>query len=82
MPTAARRSASAVHDAGTYSSNVNGQVRPSAINALDTATWQLPILPSAPQYWRCTPTDAVPCLGKPVSSSARIPVRIGTSVRR
>jgi hypothetical protein len=26
-------------------------VRPSAIKALDTATWQLPILPNAPQYW-------------------------------
>ena len=73
MPAAARRAASSVHEAGTYKSHVKGHVRPSAINALDTATWQLPIFPSAPQYCRCTPTECVPCFGKPVSSSARIP---------
>ena len=50
MPAAAQRAASSVHDAGRYRSNASGHVRPSAINALDTATWQLPILPSAPQY--------------------------------
>ena len=53
----------------------------AAINALDTATWQLPIFPSAPQYCRCTPTECVPCFGKPVSSSARIPRRTGTAAR-
>ena len=56
-------------------------MRSSAISALETATWQLPTLPSAPQYWRCTPTESVPCFGKPVSSIARIPVRTGTAAR-
>ena len=50
MPAAAHRAASSVHDVGRYRSNASGQVRPSAINALDTATWQLPTFPSAPQY--------------------------------
>ena len=45
------------------------------------ATWQLPILPSAPQYCRCTPTERVPCLGNPVSSMARMPARTGTTAR-
>ena len=34
-----------------------------------TATWQLSVLPSCPQYWRATPTECVPCLGIPVSSA-------------
>src|SRR5665647_3801146 len=33
-----------------------------------TATWQLSCLPNIPQYWRATPTECRPCLGKPVSS--------------
>src|SRR3954471_7414903 len=33
-----------------------------------TATWQLSCLPSWPQYWRATPTECRPFLGKPVSS--------------
>ncbi len=35
------------------------------------ATWQLAILPSVPEYCRCTPTECVPCLGKPVSSMSQ-----------
>ena len=35
-----------------------------------TPTWQLSILPAAPQDWRLTPTLFLPCLGKPVSSMA------------
>lgn len=53
----------------------------SAISALDTATWQLPIFPSTPPYCCCTLGDCVPCFGKPVSSSARMPDRIGTAAR-
>jgi len=34
----------------------------------DTPSWQLPVLPSVPEYWRCTPTECSPSLGKPVSS--------------
>ena len=33
------------------------------------ATWQLSCLPSWPQYWRATPTECRPFLGKPVSST-------------
>jgi hypothetical protein len=33
-------------------------------------SWQLAVLPSVPQYWRCTPTEWSPSLGKPVSSTA------------
>ena len=32
-----------------------------------TATWQLSCLPSWPEYWRVTPTECRPFLGKPVS---------------
>jgi hypothetical protein len=34
-----------------------------------TATWQLARLPKAPQYWRATPAEAVPHLGKDTSST-------------
>jgi hypothetical protein len=36
----------------------------------DTPSWQLAVLPSVPQYWRCTPTEWSPSLGKPVLSTA------------
>ena len=35
----------------------------------ETAIWQLPILPSVPEYWRLTPGERLPSLGTPVSSS-------------
>ena len=35
----------------------------------DTPSWQLALLPSVPEYCRCTPTEHVPSLGKPVSST-------------
>ena len=31
---------------------------------------QLATLPTAPQYWGATPTDLVPCLRKPLLSTA------------
>src|SRR6266478_2431638 len=34
-----------------------------------TATWQLSCLPNCPQYWCATPTECLPFLGKPVSST-------------
>ncbi len=37
--------------------------------------------PLLPQYWRLTPTERLPCLGELVSSTARMPVRTGTSDR-
>jgi hypothetical protein len=33
-------------------------------------SWQLAVLPSVPEYCRCTPTECSPSLGKPVSSTA------------
>jgi hypothetical protein len=53
------------------------QANPWAINAVETAIWQLAILPSAPQYCRCTPTERSPCFGNPVSSIAKIPALTG-----
>ena len=38
-----------------------------------TAIWQLPTLPRVPEYWRATPTEAFPCLAKPVSSKTNTP---------
>ena len=34
-----------------------------------TPTWQLPVLPSVPEYCRATHGDASPSLGNPVSST-------------
>ena len=36
----------------------------------DTPSWQLAVLPNVPEYWRCTPTEQLPSLGKPVSSAS------------
>jgi hypothetical protein len=36
---------------------------------IDTPSWQFETLPSAPQYWRATPTEWRPNFGKPVSST-------------
>jgi hypothetical protein len=32
---------------------------------------------NAPQYWRATPTEDLPCLGKEVSSNTRMPPPLG-----
>jgi hypothetical protein len=45
-----------------------GQEAWSVAAWIDTPTWQLAILPSAPQSWGATPTDQRPNLGKLVSS--------------
>src|SRR5260370_38840490 len=42
-------------------------------SALPT-TWQLPILPSMPEYCAAPPTDSVPFLGNPVSSKTSTPL--------
>ncbi len=34
-----------------------------------TASWQLSCLPNCQQYWRATPTECLPFLRKPVSST-------------
>jgi hypothetical protein len=38
-----------------------------------TASWQFVTLPRVPEYFRATPTDALPCVGKPVSFSTNAP---------
>jgi hypothetical protein len=45
-----------------------GQLAWSVAAWMLTPTWQLATLPSVPEYCRATPTEAVPNLGKPVSS--------------
>src|ERR1017187_2998708 len=57
-------------DSGRYSRHANGQLASHVLQCRLTATWQLAILPKAPQDWRATPTDASPALGKDVSSSS------------
>src|SRR6266508_3377895 len=46
-----------------------GQETCSVTALTDTPSWQLAVLPSVPEYWRCTPTEHEPSLGKPVSST-------------
>jgi hypothetical protein len=51
----------------------------------DTPNWQLAVLPSVPEYWRCTPTEQAPSLGKPVSSTThavRSSAAVSTSASR
>jgi hypothetical protein len=48
-------------------------------------SWQLAVLPSLPEYWPLTPTECVPCLGKPVSSTTHAvgpSAAVSTSARR
>jgi hypothetical protein len=67
---AARRDMSSSQDSGRNSRQSNGQLACSVTALTDTPSWQLAVLPSVPQYWRCTPTEWSPSLGKPVSSTA------------
>jgi hypothetical protein len=39
----------------------------------DERTGQFATLPSVPQYCRATPSECVPCLGKPLPSSTKTP---------
>jgi hypothetical protein len=54
---------------GHNSRQSSGQQACSVTALTDTPSWQLARLPSVPQYWRPTPTECVPSLGKPVSST-------------
>ena len=55
---------------GRNSRQSSGQLACSVTALTDTPSWQLAVLPSVPEYWRCTPTEWSPSLGKPVSSTA------------
>jgi len=63
-----RRSASPSQLSGRNSRQSSGQEAWSVAAWIDTPTWQLATLPSAPQYWGATPTEWRPNLGKAVSS--------------
>ncbi len=53
----------------------NGHTARLLLSAAVTMTWQFATLPSAPQYWRATPADSLPCLGMLVSSISKSPRR-------
>ncbi len=56
---------------GTNSRQFNGQEALSLTACALTPIWQLATLPRVPQYCRATPGEAVPSLGKPVSSTTQ-----------
>src|SRR5207248_1486349 len=55
-------------DAGQNSRQFAATDAASLTTCTLTAIWQLAVLPNVPEYWRATHGDAVPSLGKPVSS--------------
>lgn len=61
---ASRRRAVSATPSGTYYWAPSSQARVPVHNAVVTPIWQLPILPSVPDYWRWTPTACVLCFGK------------------
>lgn len=69
------------HTSGRYSAAPSSHARVPVHNATVTAVWQFASLPSAPQYWRPTPTEAAPCLGKLEPSRMSTPLRSGTTAR-
>src|SRR3954464_1954055 len=56
---------------GRNNRQFSGQEAASVTAQIDTPIWQLPTLPSVPEYCRATPGEAVPSLGKPVSSTTQ-----------
>src|SRR5947208_3953561 len=77
MPAASQRAGSFVHSGGRYS-RLSTKARPRGPTwARKTPTWQLATLPNTPQYWRATPTDYFPCLGKPLLSTAHTARGVG-----
>jgi hypothetical protein len=53
----ARRGASSSQAAGRKRRQVSGQLAASEAAETETLIWQLPTLPSVPEYWRSTPTE-------------------------
>jgi hypothetical protein len=56
-------------EAGQYSRQFAASDAASVTIWTLTPTWQLPVLPRVPEYWRATHGEAVPSFGKPVSST-------------
>ena len=67
---------------GRNSRQFSGQDATSVTAEIDTPTWQLPTLPSVPEYCRATPGEAVPSFGKPVSSTTHASGAITSTARR
>jgi hypothetical protein len=76
------RCSGASQDSGRYNAAPSIHARAPVHKATVTAVWQLAIFPSAPQYWRATPTEWSPCFGKLVPSRMSTPVRSGMVARR
>ena len=68
--------------AGRNSRQESGQEAMSVTAQTLTPIWQLPTLPSVPEYCRATPGEAVPNLGKPVSSTTHASGAITSTARR
>jgi hypothetical protein len=84
---AARRGAIAgsPQRSGRNNRQSSGQLACSVLALTDTPGWQVAVLPSVPESWRCTPTEGVPSLGKPVSSTTHAvgeSAAVSTSARR
>jgi hypothetical protein len=68
--------------AGRNSRQFNGQDEVSVTAETETPIWQLPTLPSVPEYCRATPGEAVPSLTNPVSSTTHASGSITVTARR
>ena len=66
---------------GQVRAQPNGTVPFAPTACTDTPSWQLPILPSVPEYCRLTPGESLPSLGKPVSSSTHASTSISGATR-
>ena len=80
-PPLARRSSSAHHSSGKYSDQPKGSVPPEPTACTETVIWQLPILPSVPEYCRFTPGECLPCFAIPVSSTTQASTPISRATR-
>jgi hypothetical protein len=68
--------------AGGNSRQESGQEAASVTAQTLTPIWQLPTLPSVPEYCRATPGEAVPSLTNPVSSTTHASGAITSTARR
>src|SRR5204863_2078751 len=76
-----RRSGSSHHSPGRYSAHPSGTVPVLPTACTDTPSWQLPIFPSVPEYWRLTPGESLPSFGNPVSSNTHASTSISGATR-
>jgi hypothetical protein len=68
-------------DSGTNNRQSTGHDAVSVTRFKLTPIWQLVTFPAVPVYCRATPTDAVPHLSQPVSSTAHAAGAIASSIR-